>query len=161
MPAEIQTILSALFTEPISAVVGAERDYRRIWAGWLEDLVRVLPAGLSAAEEADFINKRLELAPVMRISATIEAGVTMRIASLTQKEGKVSLSLGTGPFQISGGGGFSSQTSSESVFQARALYTLSNDAERSLKDYATELRLPLATAADVTAAAGKLRSLAG
>lgn len=159
MPAEIKTIFSALFSDPIDAVLVAEKSYRRIWADWLNDLNAFI-APLPPAEQAAAIAKRLELAPVMKFAACIEAGITMRVASLTQKEGKVALSLGTGPFQISGGGGFSSQQSSESIFQARATYTLSNDADRSLKDYLGELKLDLATPSDITNAVTRLKALA-
>lgn len=112
----LESMLSTLFLAPGQAAVEVEKGYRKIWAEWLGERKSELigAAGLN--------QKLIELAPVMKVAGSIELALTMRVTSVSQVDGKIS--LGAGP--ISASGGYFKQSTDESAMSVRANFTLTN-----------------------------------
>ncbi len=108
---------------------------RNIWSDHLNKILIILNernninqlGPLSAAQKKEIVSDGLRSAPVMKLSGTIDIGITMRIASVEQTKGGISVGLGVGPIGINGQFGFMQSSTSESVMQVRAQYTMSND----------------------------------
>lgn len=152
---DLESMFASLFTAPTKAVIEAEKHYRQIWIDWLNELIQLVgkAKGINAnADEAAIIARQLDLAPVMKLDAKIEVGVTMRLASVRKFKGDVTLGLGVGTLQAAGSFGFSSESAQESVLQARAFYGLSNSGEVSLKNYLGDFSIPVSKVADLDAA---------
>lgn len=157
---DVSQIITTLLTAPTEAVVNAASEQRRIWAKWLKDVERILASMPDEDEDEEakkiIIQEHLSLAPVWKMSAQISVGITMRVASIERKEGKSSFGLGIGLLQASGGFGFMSESSSESVLQAHANYALSNDKEVTIGDYLSKLGIDAVEAGEVGTAIAKL-----
>jgi len=150
---DLTRVFTTLFTAPTDAVVKAAAVQRRIWIDWLRDVVRLVEATDDADAKKRIIREHLALAPVWRISAQVSVGVTMRVASIKRTEGGASLGLGVGPIQASGSFGFMSESSSESVLQARAQYAVTNnDRVVTLEEYLATLDVTPTDAAGLTTA---------
>ena len=155
---DVSQVITTLLTAPTEAVVNAAAEQRRIWAKWLTDVQRILdsmPEGDNEARQL-VIREHLSLAPVWKMSAQISVGITMRVASIERKEGEASFGLGVGLLQASGGFGFMSESSTESVLQAHANYALSNDKEVSIESYLNSLGVDAVAAGEVNTAISKL-----
>jgi hypothetical protein len=119
--ASIRDVMTELFTAPLEAAVAAERGYREAWAQWMKD-----QADLAKNNRNVSIPEILRDAPAVSLDGIVEMSVTMRIASVRQREGSVGLGVGLGPVHATGSFGFISKTAEESIFQAQAKFTLSN-----------------------------------
>lgn len=151
----LERMVSTLFTAPGLAAVETEKAYRQIWINWLSGVLKLIPAsGIGKEAVQTALAQHLKLAPVMKFSGRMEMGLTMRIASLSEHSG--SISLGVGAIGVSGAFGFMGRSSEESVMQVRAEYTLTND-EVSLEKYLGNWNIPLATPDDVNSAIEKLK----
>jgi hypothetical protein len=118
-------MINCIFLAPGRAALEAEAGYRAIWQEWLEGTAKRIGFDPQnpKVEQWKCLKDQLSLAPVMKINGSIEIGLTMRIASVKDKQGGVM--LGTGPIGISGG--YSKQTTEESVMSVRACFTLTNE----------------------------------
>lgn len=141
----LTTVFSELFTAPIQAVVQAEAQYRRIWCDWLVSLQALLTkrGQLTAEQEAAFIQSQLELAPIMRLEARIDVGISLRVTSVRQTQVGGSFGLQVSVLQAAGSFSFASQDTQESVLNARATYALANTQQLSLKDFLEKAILPM------------------
>lgn len=148
MTADLENVFTTLFTAPAEAVVQAEADYRQIWAKWLGNVMELLKQR-DESKHAEILRTHLNLAPVMKLNAKVEVGITLRVGSIKKRDGSVGVGLGVGAFQLNGSYGFMSQSSSESVMQARAAYEMTNQAEVTLKEFADTWSLPLTSATEV------------
>ncbi|CAM2067890.1 hypothetical protein SCOR_21095 [Sulfidibacter corallicola] len=155
---DVEGVFTTLFTAPANAVVQAEAEYRAIWAQWLENTMALLAKVPQGTDRSAILAKHLELAPVMKLGAQIEVGITLRVGSVTRREGSLGVSLGVGAFQASGSFGFMSQNTSESVMQARAAYALSNETEVTLKDFAANWSIDLADPTQLSSAIDFLKT---
>jgi hypothetical protein len=152
--ASLEKMIGTVFTAPARAVVEAEEQYRKIWAEWLATTLSrikathpttLLPESPDKDKaQAEILNKHLMLAPVMKLNGRIELGLTMRVASVSGFDAK--LTLGAGPVSVSGG--YFRQATEESVLSIRAGFTMTNT-EVNLAGYLAENSIPLATATDV------------
>lgn len=132
---DLTDIITTLFTAPAEASVAAEKQYRRIWMQWLQKTMALLDAAPEGSDKAKMLTQRLDLAPILKFEAAVDLGVTMRLVSVKAREGGGELGLAVGPFQAAGSFSFMSQSTSESILQARARYQLSNRNELTLRDY--------------------------
>lgn len=157
---DLESVFSMLFTAPSEAVVRSEAEFRRIWVQWLRDLKKLIDArnALPSPPSVIEFNEQLELAPVMKFTARVEAGITMRVATVRQTEAKASLGLGLSILQVSGSFGFSSQDTQESVLQAKAQYAMTNTNEVTLKDYLKDFSIELAKPEDIDNAVNFLKT---
>lgn len=154
---DLESIFTTLFSAPSKVVVDADARYRQIWMEWLQNIRALITARdtavggtpLTTEQQKALIEAQLGMAPVMKLDAAVEVAVTMRLASVTQKEGKASLGVGVGAFQVSGSFGMSSQTSQESILQARAVYNMANNSEKSLASYLKDYSIPVTDAASL------------
>jgi hypothetical protein len=153
---DLTRVFTTLFTAPTEATVKAAAAQRRIWIDWLRDVKALVDSTADDNVKKAIISEHLALAPTWRMAAKISVGVTMRVASVKRVEGGASLGLGLGTVQVAGNFGFMSQSSSESVLQARAEYSLTNDREISLGDYLTTLGVPIVNANEVDTAIASL-----
>ncbi len=126
----LESMISTLFMAPARAAVEAEAGYRQIWAGWLKDTAALVGNDVAA------VTKMMPQAPVMKFSGVLELSISMRVASISQVDGRVS--LGTGPISVSGG--YFRQTSEESAMTVRGTFTLTN-AEVDLSTYLSRMSL--------------------
>ncbi|NJM55608.1 MAG: hypothetical protein HC841_06570 [Verrucomicrobiae bacterium] len=133
--ASISKIMSELFTAPLDAVVNSEAEYRRIWVRWLRERLELVTEkaadGTTRLREGVNVAGLLTEAPAVSLDGVVEMSITMRIASVKQREGSLGIGVALAPAQVSGSFGFMSRTAEESVFQAQARFTLSNT-ERNL-----------------------------
>lgn len=145
----LENMVSTLFSAPGRAAIETELAYRKIWINWLKDVTNLIAKKKFEANEnalKQALMQHLELAPVMKISGVMEIGLTMRIASLKESNG--SISMGIGAIALSGSYGFASRTAEESIIQVRAQYTLTNS-EVSLEKYLGTWGITLASAESV------------
>jgi len=112
----LESMITALFTAPGRAAVQAEAGYRQIWADWLTANKALFGNNVEA------LAKQMPQAPVMKFSGVLELALTMRVASVSQVDG--SLTLGAGPVSVSGG--YFRQSSEESSMTVRGTFTLTN-----------------------------------
>lgn len=133
--ADMKEMFTTLFTAPIRAAVEAEASYRRIWVEWLQQTASLIPEDATDEVQARIIANRLDMAPVMKLDAAIDVGLTMRLVTVKQTDAGGELGLAVGPFQVSGQFGFSSSKTAESVMEARARYQLSNTNSATMRDY--------------------------
>jgi hypothetical protein len=150
---DLVTVFREMFTAPLKAAVEAEKDYRRIWADWLEVQKKLLPN----TPDAVIPKELLFLAPVLDLNGVVEVGVTMRIAGVNKKDIALGGGISVGPIHVTGTFGFSSQNTQESVFQAHARFTLSN-CKADLSNFLTVHNLTLAKVADLDVAIKKLNT---
>lgn len=121
----LESMISTLFMAPARAAVEAESGYRKIWADWLKNTGDWLKDGPSMTDaNVAALTKMMPQAPVMKFSGVLELSISMRVASVSQVDGKVSLGLGTGPISVSGG--YFRQASEESAMTVRGTFTLTN-----------------------------------
>ena len=153
---DITKIITTLLTAPTRAVVDAASEQRSSWIYWLKDVQRLVNDAADDAQKTKIINEHLKIAPVWKLGAQISIGITMRIASIKRSEGSASIGLGIGLLQASGSFGFMTESTNESILQARAQYALSNDAEVTLSEYLSDLGVTLSSAGDVQTAIDKL-----
>lgn len=152
----LESMVTTLFTAPGAAAIEADKAYRDIWAKWLQRVSKLIE-GLPPGDVARVLAEHLKLAPILKVNGRIEMGLTMRVASVTERSGSVGINLGVGPIGVSGSYGFLDRSSEESVMQVRAAYTLTND-EVSLASYLSNLGgITLASAQDVTNAVAFLK----
>lgn len=157
---DLTELFTTLFTAPARASWCAEREYRRIWVGWLEDLSRLIAAS-GGAMDAEGLDRHLAMAPVMRFEGLIELGVTMRVASVGEMRGGLGAGLRLGAIETSGSFGFMSRSTQDSILQAKAQYTLTNDHSMTLSEYLETLSITLANPEDVAVAIEALRNVEG
>lgn len=130
--ASIESVMTELFTAPLEAAVNADREYRKTWTRWMKDQLTLVsvpspnPASPPALRDGVKIDDILKTAPAVSLDGVIDLSITMRIASVKQKEGSLGIGLGLGPVNATGSFGFMSRTAEESVFQVQARFTLSN-----------------------------------
>lgn len=146
----LETMIGTLFTAPADAAVKAEAGYRRIWADWLEQT-----RDLVGQNNINALQQMLPQAPVMKFSGVLELTLSMRVASISQVDG--SLSLGAGPITVSGG--YFRQSSEESALTARGTFTLTNS-EVDLSTYLSRMGLTPTDPASLTKAIDTLRGKA-
>lgn len=152
----ITNVMTELFYAPLEAAVQAEKQYRRIWADWMtfqlalatEDDGKTLRSGVDP-------KALLKTAPAVSMDGVIELAITMRVAGVKETRGKIGAGLSIGPIYTSGGFGFMSRTTEESVFQAHARFTLSNTG-KNLTDYLEQYKLPVTRPEDVNSAIKEL-----
>lgn len=140
----LEKMISTLFTAPAKAVVEAEREYRKIWAEWLQMTAQRVGA--------DNVGKQLNLAPVMKINGALDLSLSMRVTSIDQTN--ASLSLGTGPITVSGG--YFRQTTEESSLSVRGCFTLTNT-EVDLASYLGQMGVTIKDDASCKQAIDKLK----
>lgn len=145
--ADLKSVFSMLFTAPLEAVVEAEVRYRRLTHECLHNLLQTVnvlyPAPAAGAARSpsqlaaiqSLITSQLALAPIFKINASVDAALTMRVASITTKNAEVNLQLGVGGISVGGSFGSSQQASSETVLQAAARYAVHNNTEISMTDF--------------------------
>ncbi|MBC2607315.1 hypothetical protein [Pelagicoccus albus] len=148
----ISKAFSELFSAPLEAVLEAEEKYLSLWLKNLKSIKKIyvqgsgqqakLKAGADLAELID------QYAPTVRLEGRIETALTMRIAGVKETSGSASGGLSLGPIHASGGFGFTSRNTQESVFQASTSFALSNK-EFSLGEYLKTAKVSLASAADL------------
>lgn|SRR5574337_388043 len=126
----LETMISTLFTAPGRAALEAEAGYRKIWADWLTSTADLV------GKDATKVMAMAPQAPVMKFSGVLELSLSMRVASVSQAEGKIS--LGTGPISVSGG--YFRQTSEESSMTVHGTFTLTNT-EADLSTYLARMSL--------------------
>ncbi len=155
--ADLVEMVATLFTAPVQACLIAEKGHRKVWLSWIEGVVKIASdAGLKEpALLAALISKELDRAPVLKMDAQIDVGLTMRIETVKKKEGGAELSVGVGPFQGGGSFSFMSQNTQESVLNARATYRLASTSQTSLSEFLRSIGhdpkdLPALTAASET-----------
>jgi hypothetical protein len=139
----LTNVFRELFVAPLSAATTTEEDYRRIWANWLDQQLKLLSDDSGELKPGVDLKKLLETAPVINLDGVIEVGITMRIASVKEFDATLQVGLSLGPIYGSGGFGFVNRTSQESVFQASTRYTISNF-DRNLKKYLEDRNITLA-----------------
>jgi hypothetical protein len=145
----ISKVFSELFAAPLRAVVEAEEEYLRIWIARLKVIEKVISKDKKkAVNVADLIEQYV---PVVRIEGKIDTGLTMRIVGVREMRATVSAGLALGPIHASGGFGFASRTTHESVFQASTSFALSNK-EFSLKDYLDAAKIAMVEPEDLVRA---------
>jgi len=147
----LTNVFRELFVAPLSAVTQTEQDYRRIWAQWLEQQLRLLTEENGQLRPGVELAKMMDNAPTVNLDGVIEVGITMRIASVREYDASIEAGLAVGPIHASGGFGFMNRSSQESVFQASTRYTISNF-DRNLKKYLEERNIPVARLEDVKTA---------
>ncbi len=161
MANDASKMITTLLTAGPDAAIQANREQRKIWADWLEDIIDMLG---EIGEEIDFekreifISEQLSLAPAFKLNAFISVSSSMRIASIDRVDASGGLGLSLGLLQISGSFGMSQQNSSESTLQARAEYTLTNNNELSLSDYLGSLGVKTSDPTELQNAVTILRS---
>lgn len=153
----LTNVFRELFVAPLSAATTTEEDYRRIWADWLDQQLKLLSDDSGKLKPGVDLNKLLETAPVVNLDSVIEVGITMRIASVKEFDANLQVGLSLGPIYGSGGFGFVNRTSQESVFQASTRYTISNF-ERNLGKYLKDRNIVLAKPDDMQTAIDILRT---
>ena len=147
----LTNVFRELFVAPLSAVTQTEADYRRIWAQWLEQQLRLLTEENGELRPGVELAKMMDSAPKVNLDGVIEVGITMRIASVREYDASIEAGLAIGPIHASGGFGFVNRSSQESVFQASTRYTISNF-DRNLKKYLEERNIPVTKLEDVKTA---------
>ena len=152
----LESMVTTLFTAPGAAVIDAEQSYREIWSKWLERIAKLIGTLPQGSDIAKAIAEHAKLAPILKLNGRIEMGLTMRIASVSERTGSVAVGLAVGPIGVSGSFGFLDRSAEESVMYVRAAYTLSND-EVSLANYLSTWGITLASADDVTKAIAFLK----
>lgn len=152
----ISNAFADLFSAPLKAVVEAEKAYLEIWIQKLEFIKANYSSDLSAKKVnlQDLISLYV---PTVSLEGNIKTSLTMRVAGVQQKSGTLSGGLALGPIHLSGGFGFSSSQTQESIFQASTEFFLSNK-EFSLKDYLKAANIEAATPADLDSAIAKLKA---
>lgn len=153
---DVAKVLTNLFTAPTEAAVNAASEQRRVWIDWLRDVERLVSAASDEAVKRAIVRRHLDLAPVWKMAAQVSVSITMRVASIKRFEGGATLGLAVGLLQASGSFGFMSESSTESVMQARAQYALTNETEVSLADYLEDLGVDATDPAQLKAAISKL-----
>ena len=151
---DLPGVLNSFFTAPAEASLNAEREYRQIWAKWLNDLLSMINE-LDNAAAKNAISKQLNIAPVLHFAANIEVGVTMRISGVRETSANASMGLQLATFSASGGFGFMERETHESVLQVRAKYALSNQ-QITLGEYLGNLSIPVTSVNEVKNAINKL-----
>lgn len=159
---DLTSIVQVLFTAPVEAALLSEREIRRVWAEWLRNIASLASsAGLSGEALVGFINTQLALAPVMKFDAEIDLGMTLKITSLNSREGGGKIGLSVGPFSAAGQFSFMQQNSSESVLNARAVYSLSNANAQTLSGYLNAARLECVDVDSLRESASALEAVEG
>ncbi len=119
----ISEVLSDMFRSPLNAVVEAERNYLAIWADWLEMQLKLIGDDDLTQEQIEALMTK---APAVKLDGFIDVGVSMRIATVKQKDVSFGVGIGVGPVHASGAFGFSKTSSQESMFQASARFNITN-----------------------------------
>lgn len=157
----ISKAFSELFSAPLEAVVEAEEKYLQIWLKSLKAIKKTHVSGsgqnAKIREGADLTELIGQYVPAVRLEGRIETALTMRIAGVKETSGQASGGLSLGPIHASGGFGFTSRNTQESVFQASTSFSLSNK-EFSLTDYLKTAKVSLASAADLDKAIAHLET---
>lgn len=136
---ELRSLVASLFVEPLHGFNEAQAAIIDTWLNLLKSLM-ALPEGDNRDQ---IIRTAIDQAPKWHASIKGDVSVLMRITKLRRAEGSLSLGVAVGPFQGAGSFGFTSESASESVIQARAAYIVSNAAgETSLSDLLSSLGLP-------------------
>lgn len=144
----LESMIGTLFTAPARAAVQAEADYRRIWADWLTTTASLVGQDVTALREM------MPQAPVMKFSGVLELALSMRVASVSQSDGRIS--LGAGPISVAGG--YFRQTSEESAMTVRGTFTLTNS-EVDLSTYLSRMGLTPTDPASLNKAIETLRKV--
>jgi len=151
----ISKAFSDLFSAPLSAVVEAEEAYLRMWIARLKVLQATYVEGggddAGIKNDADLSELIDQYVPVVQLEGKIDTSLTMRIAGVKETSASISAGLALGPIHASGGFGFVSRNTHESVFQASTSFALSNK-EFSLKDYLKTANLTVSTPSDLNKA---------
>ncbi len=148
--------MTKLFYAPLDAAVKAEKQYCRIWADWM-----TFQLALATEEDGKTLRSGVDLtallktAPAVSMDGVIELAITMRVAGVKETQGGLGIGLSIGPIYASGGFGFMSKTTEESIFQAHARFTLSNTG-KNLTGYLGQYKLPVTKPEDVTSAIKEL-----
>lgn len=155
----LTNVFRELFAAPLNAVTRTEKDYRQIWAEWLEDQLKLLVTSDGKLRAGVDLQKVLDTAPIITLDGVIEVGITMRIASVQEFNASADVGLAVGPIFTSGGFGFMNRTSQESVFQASARYTISNH-DKNLNKYLADRNIPVTNPKEVSSAIELLKKSA-
>jgi hypothetical protein len=147
----ISNAFSDLFVAPLNAVVDAEEAYLQMWITRLKVLRATYVEDEKVKREANLSELLDQYVPVVQLEGNIDTSLTMRIAGVKEMSGSLSVGLALGPVHASGGFGFVSRNTHESVFQASTSFALANK-EFSLKDYLKAAKITVATPSDLTKA---------
>jgi hypothetical protein len=150
------SVFQELFSAPLEAATKAEADYRRIWADWLEWKYQLVKKDDDNFKDGVQWDSLLETAPVVDLDQVVEVGVTLRIASVTERNASGSLGIGVGPIHISGGFGFVNRTTQESLMQASTRVTITNN-RKDLKQYLADHRIVITNPKELKTAFEGLR----
>lgn len=133
---DVSELFKVLFTTPVQSLILAEREYRKIWMEYIDDVTKQLEQ-LNIGKDSDnqkkaaIIKSALSMAPVMNFEAAIEVESMMRISGTKEKSVNGGLQLSV--FHVSGR--YSSSNRQESSIKAKAIYNLSNTKKISLIKY--------------------------
>jgi hypothetical protein len=147
----LASVFRELFSAPCKAATDCEQDYRNIWADWLKFKKNLLTDAAGNLLPGVSLDKLIETAPIVALDGVIEVGITMRIASVSERNASLSGGLALGPVYASGGYGFMNRTSEESMFQASTRYTITNN-NKDLKTYLANSSIDLAKPDSLTKA---------
>jgi len=128
MTTTLTDLVSEFYEAPLNAVQKAEAHYRETLANWLDKKWTWYKALDEASRQTIPFSQFLNEAPAIQMNAVFDLSATLRIASVSSKSASLSGGLALGPIQTSGGFGFSSQRSEESVLKAASSITISNTA---------------------------------
>lgn len=152
----IATAIRDLYSAPLEAAVTAERQYRAIWADWIEQRLALATLPDGGLRQGVNLAEILETAPIVRVDGRVEMAISMRIATARERKGEAGGSLGLGPISIGGTYSFMERGSQESTFQASTVMTVSNN-EKTLSELLGENRINATTPEELTAAVEFLR----
>lgn len=126
MTTTLTDLISEFYEAPLDAVQRAEAHYRKTLANWLDKKWAWYQTLDESRRREISFTEFLDEAPAIQMNAVFNLAATLRIASVSSKSANVSGGLALGPIQTSGGFGFSSQRSEESVLKAASSITVSN-----------------------------------
>jgi hypothetical protein len=144
----ISQAFTELFSAPLKSVVQAEEDYLRLWINRLQVIQKLFVTNGKWKADVDMKTVVAQYAPAVRLEGRIDTALTLRVAGVREISANASVGLALGPVHASGGFGFVSRNTHESIFQASTSFALSNK-EFSLTNYLEAAKLPLVTAADL------------
>jgi hypothetical protein len=156
---QIEDIVGTLLTAPVKAVTYANREQMYIWRDYLKTISALIDIESTQDEKVSLVKQYLSMAPIWKVSATVEVGITMRIASVSKSAKGGSIGLAVGLLQVAGQFSSESSTTSESVMTAKAIYALSNDKEIKLTEFMSTLGVTVTSPDQVVTAIGKLENI--
>lgn len=156
---QIEDVVSTLLSAPVKAATYANREQMYIWRDYLKTIQAVIDTVNDTEQKVALISQYISMAPIWKVAAQIDVGITMRIASISKTSIGSTLGITVGLVQTAGQFSSEKSTSTESLLTARAHYSLTNDNEIQLADFLNSLGINLAAPEQVTTAVAKLESI--